>query len=93
MKRLLIRSPAFIRAAKRIVKKHPDATEDIRAALILLSEDATNPKLKIHKLKGILEGSWACSVGYNLRIIFRFGQYENQEAVFLETMGTHEEVY
>ncbi len=93
MKRLLIQSSSFIRSAKRIVKKRPDIAEDIRASLKLLSEDAAHPKLKTHKLKGKLEGSWACSVGYDLRIIFRFSQYENQEAIFLETMGTHEEVY
>jgi len=93
MKRLLIRSSAFVRAAKRTVKRNPDVAEDIRTALELLAENATHPKLKTHKLKGKLEGSWACSVGYDLRIIFRFGQYENQKAVFLETMGTHEEVY
>ena len=93
MKRLLIRSSSFIRAAKRIVKKHPDTVEDIRAALYLLEEDASHPKLKTHKLKGKLEGSWACSAGYDLRIIFRFGQYENKDAIFLETMGTHDEVY
>jgi mRNA interferase YafQ len=93
MKRLLIRSSSFIRAAKRVVKSHPESTENIRSALCLLEEDATHPKLKTHKLKGKLEGSWACSAGYDLRIIFRFGQYENQEAIFLETMGTHDEVY
>ena len=93
MKRLLIRSSSFVRAAKRIVKGHPDSAENIREALCLLEEDATHPRLKTHKLKGKLEGSWACSAGYDLRIIFRFGQYENQAAVFLETMGTHDEVY
>jgi len=93
VKRLLIRSSSFVRVAKKIVKKHPEAAEDIRGALYLLEEDATYPRLKTHKLKGKLEGSWACSAGYDLRIIFRFGQYENQEAVFIETIGTHDEVY
>ncbi len=93
MKRLLIRSSAFVRGAKRNVKKHPNAAEDIRDALDLLADDATHPKLKTHKLKGKLEGSWACSAGFDLRIIFRFGQYKDQDAVFLETIGTHEEVY
>jgi len=43
MKRLLIRSSAFVRAAKRNVKKHPNAAEDIRDALDLLADDATHP--------------------------------------------------
>ncbi len=93
MKRPLIRSSAFVRAAKRTVKKWPHVAEDIRTTLKLLSENASHPKLKTHKLKGKLEGSWACSAGYDLRIVFRFGHYKDQEAIFLESIGTHEEVY
>jgi addiction module RelE/StbE family toxin len=90
---LLIRSRAFVRAARAIIKKRPQDSENIRSALEQLSEDALAPKLKTHKLKGKLSGSWACSAGYDLRIVFRFGKYEDQEAVFLESIGTHEEVY
>ena len=93
MKRLLIRSTAFVRAAKRAVKRHPDVADEIRLTLELLSDNANHPKLKTHKLKGKLAGSWACSAGFDLRILFQFGKYEGQEAVFLETIGTHEEVY
>jgi len=91
--RLLIRSTAFVRAAKRTVKRHPDVADEIQLTLELLSENVNHPKLKTHRLKGNLAGSWACSAGFDLRIIFRFGKHEGQEAVFLETIGTHEEVY
>jgi mRNA-degrading endonuclease YafQ of YafQ-DinJ toxin-antitoxin module len=37
--------------------------------------------------------SWACSVSYELRIIFKFVQYEESEAILLGTIGTHSEVY
>ncbi|WP_291320911.1 type II toxin-antitoxin system mRNA interferase toxin, RelE/StbE family [Desulfonatronospira sp.] len=93
MKRLLIRSPSFVRAAKRFFKKRPEYGDDIRKALTLLENDVFHPGLKAHKLQGRLSGSWACCVGYDLRIIFRLGRYEGQEAIFLETMGTHDEVY
>ncbi len=93
MKRILIRSPTFVRTTKRAVKKWPHVAKDIQVALELLSENASHTKLKTHKLKGKLEGSWACSIGYDLRIVFRFGQYSDKEAIFLETIGTHEEVY
>jgi len=39
------------------------------------------------------EGSWASSAGYDLRIVFKFVQREGAEAILLETIGTHEEVY
>lgn len=93
MKRLLLRSGAFVRAAKRLVKKHPGIAEDLRAALELLSEDAFHSKLKTHKLKRDLEGSLACSAGYDLRILFEFAQHEGAEAMLLQTVGTHDEVY
>lgn len=93
MKRLLLRSNAFVRTARRIVRKNPELAQDIRSALELLGEDAFHPFLRTHKLKGKLEGSWACSAGYDLRIIFEFTQYQGSEAILLETIGSHEEVY
>lgn len=93
MNRLLIKSPTFVRAARAVIRKQPNAADRIRSALEQLSENAFDPKLRIHKLKGNLSDSWACSAGYDLRIIFRFGKWESFEAVFLETIGTHEEVY
>jgi addiction module RelE/StbE family toxin len=76
-----------------LIKKHPQIADDLRATLELLEEDAFDPRLKTHKLKGDLDGSWACSVGYDLRIIFEFVQHEEAEAILLQTMGTHDEVY
>lgn len=93
MKRRLLRSSAFIREARRAVRKNPQLAGDIREALKLLEEDAFHPQLRTHKLKGKLEGSWACSAGYDLRIVFKFVHPEPGEAVLLETVGTHEEVY
>jgi mRNA-degrading endonuclease YafQ of YafQ-DinJ toxin-antitoxin module len=69
--RLLLRSSAFVRRAKKILKKRPHVSEDLRSALELLATDCFHPRLKTHKLKGELEGSWACSAGYDLRIVFK----------------------
>jgi mRNA-degrading endonuclease YafQ of YafQ-DinJ toxin-antitoxin module len=61
--------------------------------LELLSADCFHPRLKTHKLKAELEGSWACSAGYDLRIVFKFVEHESAEAILLKTVGTREEVY
>jgi len=90
--RRLLRSSAFIRAAKGVLKKHPGEAESVRSTLVL-SLDAFHSRLRTHKLRGELEGSWACSAGYDLRIVFRFVQYEGAEAILLETIGTHDEIY
>ena len=93
MKRVILRSGAFVRSARRFVKRHPESAKDIQDALTLLAEDAFDPRLRTHKLKGKLEGSWACSAGYDLRIVFSFVSYKGSEAILLKTIGTHEEVY
>ena len=93
MSRVLLRSNAFIRAAKRLVKKDSKAADQLRMALALIEEDVFDPSLKTHKLKGDFEGSWACSVGYDLRIVFEIVHFEGQEAILLLTAGTHDEVY
>ena len=93
MNRLLLKSGAFVRSAKRVLRKNPQLAENIRATLELLSADAFHPSLKTHKLKGNLADSWACSVAYDLRIVFSFVEHKGNEAVLLEAIGTHDEVY
>lgn len=53
MKRVLLRTSAFIRSARRITRKDPAFAEDIKVALNLLAED---PALKTHRLKGKWKG-------------------------------------
>ena len=61
----------------------------------LLQQDPFIPKLKTHKLKGILEGNWACTVDYDLRIVFDFVKdpITGKTEILLINIGTHEEVY
>ncbi|HET7840863.1 MAG TPA: hypothetical protein VFM21_04625 [Terriglobia bacterium] len=93
MKHALLSSSAFLRAAKKYSKARPESADSLRSALQLLEEDAFNPRLKTHKLSGQLKDSWAASAGYDLRIVFRFVTFEGSEAILLETIGTHDEVY
>lgn len=57
MKRTLLKSATFIRAAKKVVRRDQQVAEAIRDTLTQLSEDAFHPTLKTHKLKGNLAGS------------------------------------
>ena len=93
MKRALLRTSAFIRRARIVLKKHPPLSADLQSTLDLLAADCFHPRLKTHKLKAELEGSWACSAGYDLRIVFKLVEHEGAEAILLITVGTHEEVY
>lgn len=93
MKRQVLQSDAFLRAARRWLKKHPADVDAIRATLEQLADNPFHPQLKTHKLKGELSGSWACSAGYDLRIVFEFVKHDGAEAILLLTLGTHDEVY
>lgn len=59
----------------------------------MLAEDAFDPRLKTHKLKGKLAGSWAGSGGNDLRVVFQFVTHKGSKAILLEAVGSHEEVY
>jgi mRNA-degrading endonuclease YafQ of YafQ-DinJ toxin-antitoxin module len=85
----LLRSETFIKAARRLVKNNRRLARDLQGALQLLEDDPFHANLRTHKLAG----SWACSAGYDLRIVFKFVDYQGSKAILLETAGTHEEVY
>lgn len=93
MRRILLKSPSFVRTARKILKKHPDSKKVLQQAFESLQENIFLPSLKTHKLQGKLEGSYACSLGYDLRLIFEIVQYEGKDAILLQSIGTHEDVY
>ena len=93
--RNLVWSKTFLRAYRRLIKRRPDQREEIEKTLRLLLADPFAPSLETHKLKGKLSGTWACSAGYDLRIIFEFVKEKKdiEEDIFLIEIGTHDEVY
>ena len=93
MRRGLVPSAAFVRAVKRVGKRNAPAMAAIRETLAMLENDAFDRRLASHKLKGELSGLWACSAGYDLRIVFEIVKQGDGEAVLLVSCGTHDEVY
>lgn len=93
MRRVLLRSPAFARDLRAWLKSRPGSAAAIQVALDQLSADASHPSLRTHKLRGRLDGCWACSVGYDLRVVFEYVQHAGAEAILLLALGTHDEVY
>jgi len=91
----LIWTSSFKRSFKRSVRHRPDLLVKIEHALNKLIEDPFYPTLHTHKLKGDLAGSWACTVDFEYRVIFKFvhDPETGEEAILLEAVGTHDEVY
>ena len=77
------------------MRKRPDMHSDIAEALRLLLVNPFAPQLETHKLKGKLSGSWACSAGHDLRIVFDFVKVgkDKDGDILLLAIGTHDEVY
>ena len=78
---------------KRLARKDRRAFAAIRATLVMLQDDAFDERLASHKLRGDLAGLWACSAGYDLRIVFEIAKHNDDEVILLVSVGTHDEVY
>ena len=93
--RRLVWSSTFHRALRRTLRRQPNLRGEIDSTLRSLSEEPFAPELATHKLKGKLRGTWACSVAYDLRILFEFVPSEEggEDDVFLIEIGSHDEVY
>ncbi len=93
--RELVLTQYFSRRFAKFLKKNPDLLEDIEHVLEMLQINPFLPALETHKLKGKLEKRYACTVAYDLRIVFSFEPRVPPEAaaVVLLNIGTHDEVY
>jgi len=94
-KRKLVLSKSFEKSYKKFIAKKPALKPVIEKALLELEKDAFAPGLKTHKLSGNLYGYFACSCGYDCRIIFSIEKNikPKGEFILLIDLGTHEEVY
>ena len=93
MRRELYRSPNFLRKSRRWIKRHPLTLGDLQATLAALEEDAFRPALQTHKLSGKWAGCYACSAGYDLRIVFELLTHNGAEVINLIDLGTHHQLY
>ncbi len=88
-------TPQSLRAFKRIIRKRPDFRPLIEKTVRKLAEDPFHPSLHTHKLKGDLSNIWSCSIDYSYRILFEFieNPEDQEEAILLLNLGSHDEVY
>ncbi|MFH1085561.1 MAG: type II toxin-antitoxin system YafQ family toxin [Chloroflexota bacterium] len=93
--RKLVWDSSFRRAFRGRTRTDRGLQERVFAALNQLAADPFDPQLKTHKLKGRLEGLWACWVEFDCRIIFCFepDPEGGEESVVLVDLGSHDEVY
>lgn len=81
----------FEKSAKKFFKKHRNLLDKFGMVSKKLRENPFDQSLKTHKLKGVLEGKYACSLNYEYRIVLIIQVVEKE--VYLMDIGTHDEVY
>lgn len=93
--RSLVLTPKFRRAYRKFVRRNDALQGRIEDALRQMEIDVFAPNLGTHKLSGDLLGFWACSCGYDCRIVFSVERdlTTQQEVVVLLDIGSHDEVY
>lgn len=84
---------AFKKAYLKFSKRNKVLKISIDKSISELAEDAFASNLKTHKLSGNLYGLFACSCGYDCRIIFSIQKENSEEMILLIDIGTHEEIY
>ncbi len=91
----LVWSSKFTRSAKKLARRKPELLNQLDAALRQLEEEPYHPVLRTHQLSGDFQGCWACSVGYDLRIVLEFVRPREgaEMEVHLLNIGTHDEIY
>ena len=87
----LSRTDTFLRTARRLVKRDPQLATPLSATLEQLEDDPRHQRLRLHRLRGQLEGLWAARVTYRIRVVLILD--EDQREITLLDVGTHDEVY
>ena len=91
----LVWSSKFTRAARKLARRNPELLDQLEAALRQLEDDPYHSALRTHKLSGGFKGCWACSAGYDFRVVFEFVRPQKgaEIEIHLLNLGTHDEVY
>lgn len=87
----LVTTPFFERRARKFLTRHPDLRPRFVETLEKLRADPLQPSLRLHPLKGPLEGLQAVSLTYRYRITLTV-QVTEREILLLD-VGSHDEVY
>ncbi len=89
----IIPSKKFERAYKKYTRFSAEQKELIQNTIKSLSTDPFTNQLKTHKLSGKLKGLYACSCGYDCRIVFSLDEIDGEQVIILIDIGSHEKIY
>ncbi len=87
----LIFTEQYTRRVAQFVKRHPDALGQYTKTLELLEANPHHPSLRLHALKGRLEGLSSVSINMKYRITLEMIVTEKE--IILINVGDHDQVY
>ncbi|MBV5309867.1 type II toxin-antitoxin system mRNA interferase toxin, RelE/StbE family [Chromatium okenii] len=92
--RKIVITPKFQRAYRKVTKRDSALQIHLDDVILMMQSDVFAPSLGTHKLSGALAGLWACTCGYDCRLIFKLEKdSESCEVILLLDIGNHNEVY
>jgi len=87
----LIYPESYIKRARKFFSKHPDLIKQYSKTLELLELNPQHPALRLHKLKGKLQGLSSVSINIQYRIVLEIVITDKE--ILLINIGDHGEVY
>ena len=87
----LVATRHFERSLARFQRAHPDLAKRLARVLRDLETDPFQPHLRLHPLKGQLEGLHAVSITHAFRLTLTLKNTERE--VILLDIGSHDDVY
>ncbi|HBH73013.1 MAG TPA: plasmid stabilization protein [Synechococcales bacterium UBA10510] len=87
----LVFTERYNRRAARFLRRHPDLRQAYRKTLLLLEANPHHPSLRLHPLRGRLQGMHSVSINLSYRITLEL-LIEGQTVIPID-IGDHDVVY
>lgn len=87
----LLTTSSFDRQVVKFIRAHPELKKKLARVLLELEEDPFKPSLRLHPLRGQMEGMHAVSLRhvFHLTLVLR----PQKKEILLLDSGGHDEVY
>ncbi len=87
----LVFTDSYVKLALRFLRRHPELKAQYAKTLALLEANPHHPSLRLHALKGRLEGLHSVSINLSYRITLEL--VIRDEQIIPINVGGHDEVY
>ena len=88
----LLFTERYNRRAARFLQRHPELRDTYRKTLLLLEANPRHPSLRLHALKGRLQGLHSVSINISYRITLELMLIDGQRLIPID-IGSHDAVY